>query len=398
MKRCVASGGHEARTETSSPCAALRRFVAAHWTHPSGSPKVPACRCVSGFRKHTVSLFRTVLQPAALITAALLSLAGPAQAQHAGYRTFTIAGDVPTTVALFYPTAVADRVVPMGPWQPVIAPGAPLSEAPLKGLILISHGTGGTELNHHNLATRLARDGYLAAAVRHAGDNWQDRSLISSGRYFIERPLQLSRVLDALLASPDWGARIPTERIGAVGHSAGGYSALALTGAQADAQRSARHCRTVQDDPGYCSLAKGGADSEAAGMHAAYAASAAAPGARPVSVPDRRIRAVVTLAPMAVVFTPESLASITVPVLVIMAEQDAVLNSKYHGGYVVANLPRAQASTAAGAGHFAFMAQPTFPLPSAAGDAAANPPGFDRAAFLPSLENRVAEFFADIWR
>ena len=91
--------------------------------------------------------FRTVLHAAALATAALMSLAGPAHAQHAGFRTLTIAGDMPTTVALFYPTAVADRGLTMGPWQPVGAPGAPPSDAKLKGLILISHGTGGTELN-----------------------------------------------------------------------------------------------------------------------------------------------------------------------------------------------------------------------------------------------------------
>jgi predicted dienelactone hydrolase len=345
-----------------------------------------------------MNLLRTVLQPALLVAAVLLTLTVPAHAQHAGYRTLTIAGDTPTTVALFYPTAVADRVVPMGPWLPVVAPGAPASDAQLKGLILISHGTGGTELNHHTLAARLAREGYLVAAVRHAGDNWQDRSLINSGRYFSERPNQISRVLDALLASPEWGARIPIEHIGAVGHSAGGYSVLALAGAQAEAHRSVQHCRTVQDDPGYCTLAKGAAGTEASSMQAAPAPSAAAPGARPVSVPDRRIRAVVALAPMAVVFTPESLASITVPVLVIVAEQDVVLNGKYHGGYVVANLPRAQASTAGGAGHFAFMAQPTFPLPSAAGDAAANPPGFDRAVYLQALGEQVAEFFANQWR
>jgi predicted dienelactone hydrolase len=333
-----------------------------------------------------------------LAAAALLSLAGPAHAQHAGYRTLTIAGETPATVALFYPTAVADRAVPMGPWLPVVAPGAPASEARLKGLILLSHGTGGTELNHHNLGTRLARDGYLVAAVRHAGDNWQDRSLLASGRYFSERPLQLSRVLDALLASPEWGPRIPADRIGAVGHSAGGYSVLALAGAEPDRQRSAQHCRTVQDDPGYCSLARGPAGAGATGLQAASAASAAAPDARPVSVPDRRIRAVVALAPMAVVFTAESLAAITVPVRVIVAEHDAVLSGKYHGGHVVASLPSVQASTVAGAGHFAFMAQPTFPLPSAAGDAAANPPGFDRVAFLPRLENEVAAFFAEQWR
>lgn len=341
---------------------------------------------------------RTVLQRAALVTATLLSLAEPAHAQYAGYRTFTIAGDTPTTVALFYPTAVADRSVPMGPWLPIVAPGAPASETELKGLILISHGTGGTELNHHNLGTRLAQDGYLVAAVRHAGDNWQDRSLVTSGRYFSERPLQLTRVLDALLASPEWGARIPAGRIGAVGHSAGGYGVLALAGAQADPNRSAQHCRMVQDDPGYCALSKGGSVADAPSAQSEPAASTAALQARLVSVPDRRIRAVVALAPMAMVFTPASLAAITVPVLVVMAEHDVVLAGKYHGGHVVANVPGARVSTVPGAGHFAFMAQPTFALPSAAGDAAANPPGFDRMAFLPKLESQVANFFAGQWR
>ncbi len=334
-----------------------------------------------------MTLVRTLLNRGALAAATAFALAGPAHAQHAGLRTLTVAGETPMTVALFYPTATPARSLPMGPWLPVVAPGAPVAEVPLKGLILLSHGTGGTELNHHNLATRLARDGYLVAAPRHPGDNWQDRSLISSGRYFSERPRQLSRVLDALLASPEWATRIPAGRIGAVGHSAGGYSVLALAGAQAEPLRAAQHCRTVQDDPGFCSLAKGPAGTQTTPSQP-----------EPVSVPDPRIRAVVALAPMAVVFTPESLAAIQVPVRVIVAERDDVLNGKYHGGHVVASLPSAQASTAAGAGHFAFMAQPTFALPSAAGDAAANPPGFDRVAYLPALENQVAAFFAELWR
>ncbi len=344
-----------------------------------------------------MNLIRTLLQPALLVAAMLLSLAGSAMAQHAGYRTLTIAGDTPLTVALFYPTATQDRAVPMGPWLPIVAPGAPATDARLKGLILLSHGTGGAELNHHTIGTQLARDGYLVAAVRHAGDNWQDRSLITSGRYFSERPRQLSRVLDALLASPEWGPRIPTGRIGAVGHSAGGYSVLALAGAQADPQRSAQHCRAVQDDPGYCSLATAPAAMEVPAAQAEPAASAAVQAPRTVAVADRRIRAVVALAPMAVVFTPESLAAITIPVRIIVAEHDAVLNGRYHGGYVAAKLPGVSASTRAGAGHFAFMAQPTFPLPSAAGDAAGNPPGFDREAYLPKLASDIAEFLAQQW-
>ncbi|WP_298213774.1 hypothetical protein [Acidovorax sp.] len=344
---------------------------------------------------------RFLFQPRPLIAAALLALAGHAAAQHAGYRTMVVPGAAPVTVALFYPTATAARTVSMGPWQPVVAPGAPAAAGPLKGLILISHGTGGTELGHHNLTTRLASDGYLVAALRHPGDYWEDRSMVTSGRYFGERPRQVSRVLDALLASQEWGARIPAERIGAVGHSAGGYTVLALAGAQAEPVRAFRHCRSVQDDPMFCSLGKLEAGSAALPPPAAptAAVSAAVPLDGPrVSVPDPRIRAIVAMAPVAVVLTPESLAAITVPTRVIMAERDVVLNGKYHGQHVAAHIPRAETSTVAGAGHFAFMAQSTWPLPSDAGDAAANPEGFDRVAYHATLENQVAEFFGRLWR
>ena len=113
---------------------------------------------------------------------------------------------------------------------------------------------------------------------------------------------------------------------------------------------------------------------------------------------DPRIRAVVALAPMAVVLTPQSLAAITVPVKVIMAERDVVLQGKYHGQHVAAHLPGVDASTVPGAGHFAFMAQAAWPLVSDAGDAAANPEGFDRVAYHATLENQVAEFLGRQWR
>lgn len=342
--------------------------------------------------------FHSLIRRGAFASVILLCLTDAATAQSAGLRTLTVPGDVPMTVALFYPSSAAARAIPMGPWQPMVAPGAPANQAPLKGLILISHGTGGTEFNHHNLATRLASDGYLVAAVRHPGDNWQDRSMVTSGRYFSERPRQISQVLDALLTSPEWGARIPADRIGAIGHSAGGYSVLALAGAQAEPQRAAQHCRTVTDDAGFCSLAKGSGATPAAGTQPTYAAESTAPTAAMVSATDRRIRAVVALAPMAVVLTQESLAAISVPVRVMMAEEDRVLNGRYHGARVAANVPKVQSTIVPGAGHFAFMAQSSIPLPSAAGDAASNPPGFDRMAFLPQLENQVAAFFAEQWR
>lgn len=342
------------------------------------------------------SAWRNARAPLLAAFMTLLAWATPASAQYAGLRTLVVPGAEPVTVALFYPTPAVARTQPMGPWRPVVTPGAPVATTPLKGLILISHGTGGHELGHHNLATRLAADGYLVAALRHPGDNWEDRSMITSGRYFSERPRQASRVLDALLASPEWGPRIPAGRIGAVGHSAGGYTVLALAGAQAEPARAAQHCRSVSDDPGFCSLGKLPSRAQSVQAAPAAAASAQVPAAAQdgplVSVADPRIRAVVAMAPMSVVFTPDSLKVISVPVRVMVAERDAVLTSKYHGAYVAANLPSAQASTVPGAGHFAFMAQSVWPLASEAGDAAANPEGFDRLAYHATLENEVAEF------
>ncbi|WP_238544065.1 hypothetical protein [Acidovorax sp. KKS102] len=344
------------------------------------------------------SAWRTARAPLLTAFVALLAWATPASAQYAGLRTLVVPGVEPVTVALFYPTPVVARTLTMGPWRPVVTPGAPVAAVPLKGLILISHGTGGHELGHHNLATRLAADGYLVAALRHPGDNWEDRSMITSGRYFSERPRQVSRVLDSLLASPEWGPRIPAGRIGAVGHSAGGYTVLALAGAQAEPARAAEHCRNVSDDPGFCSLGKlpSRPQSGQAAPAVAAAVTAQGPAAEQdgplVSVADPRIRAVVAMAPMAVVFTPGSLKAISVPVRLMVAERDAVLAGKYHGAYVAANLPAAQASTVPGAGHFAFMAQSVWPLASEAGDAAANPESFDRVAYHATLENEVAEF------
>lgn len=344
------------------------------------------------------SAWRLARAPLLAAFVALLAWAAPASAQYAGLRTLVVPGAEPVTVALYYPTPTVARTQPMGPWRPMVTPGAPVAAAPLKGLVLLSHGTGGHELGHHNLATRLAADGYLVAAPRHPGDNWEDRSMITSGRYFSERPRQVSRVLDALLAHPEWGPRIPAGRIGAVGHSAGGYTVLALAGAQAEPARAVQHCRSVSDDPGFCSLGK---LTPAQGASSTVARAASADGSQDgplVSVADPRIRAVVALAPMAVVLTPQSLAAITVPVKVVMAERDVVLQGKYHGRHVAAHLPGVDASTVPGAGHFAFMAQSAWPLPSDAGDAAANPEGFDRVAYHATLENQVAEFLGRQWR
>jgi predicted dienelactone hydrolase len=323
-----------------------------------------------------------------LLFAGMLLGSLSANALQAGIRQMTVPGADPIPVALFYPTSAPAQTMKLGGiWQLNVAMGGPIAPD-LKGLIVLSHGTGGAELGHHQLATRLAQEGYLVAALRHPHDDWQDRSLVTSGRYFTERPAQVSRVLDAVLADPVWAAKLPAGRIGALGHSAGGFTVLALAGAQSRPAVTVEHCRAVRDDVGFCGLAQGNPGQANGSLVAAGEAAAITPSAR-----DDRIRAVVAMSPMAVVLTPESLAQVKVPVRIYVAQQDQVLNHNYHGRFAAKHIPGAELVNAAGAGHFAFMSKPMMNVATDAGDPSADPAGFDRAAYLGKLEQELVDYF-----
>ena len=240
---------------------------------------------------------------------------------------------------------------------------------------------------------------HLVAALRHPGDNWQDSSLLRAGpvHYFSERPQHVSRVIDALLRDPDWGPRIGKDargpRIGALGHSAGAYTVLALAGAQPEIQRIVAHCMGHRvEDPIFCGV--GGRPPPPAPY------SLAAP-ARPISgLADTRVRAVAALAPLGVVFSAQSLAQMRVPAAVYEAEQDRYLVSRFHAQWIAKNLPGVEHQRVANASHFAFMDTPTRPIPTEDGDIGTDPPGFDRQAFLSRLRSELITFsrrhFADL--
>jgi predicted dienelactone hydrolase len=334
----------------------------------------------------------------------LFALALPVAAQplQAGWRQITVPGGAreaqPTVVALYYPTTGTARAVPMGPFTVTAAIGAPPT-ATVKGLIMLSHGTGGTELGHSSLAQALAQSGYLVAALRHPGDNWQDTSLRDgpqAARYLTQRPQQVSQVIDALLQDPLWKDRIASDsrgpRVGAVGHSAGGYTVLALAGGEPELNRMRSHCISQREaDPIFCSVGDRRAQPSVA---SADTATAAAP------LIDTRVRAVVALAPLGVPFSAASLARVTVPTLIYEAEQDRYLVPRFHSGWIAQNLPPAPQTRRVNvplAWHFVFMDTPGMPLPSPDGDVAADPPGFNRAAFLEQLGRALPAFFDQVW-
>lgn len=326
---------------------------------------------------------------AAVLLAASLLPALPAAAQVGLQRTQAVGGDagVPAGV-IWYPSPAPATPQRFGPFEVAVAPGAPVTPGVLP-LVLISHGTGGHELGHAWLARQLAAEGFLVLSIRHPGDHFQDRSGVTRPDYLAERPRQLSRALDALLADPQWGPRVDTRRIAAVGHSAGGHTVLALAGAQPDRVRLVNHCSPagagLQADAAMCRLGGFSLDKPAPVL---AAGAAALP-----SVTDARIRAVVAMSPLGQGLDLDTLAArVEVPVMIQASRRDEVLAYAFHGGALCAALPRAQCVTGDSAGHFAFFQAATGPMGAPGLDPAWDPSGFDRAAWQADAGPRIGAF------
>lgn len=323
---------------------------------------------------------------------------------------------------IFYPTNAAASSMRLGPFEVVAKPGA----APTPGrhpLVVISHGTGGNELAHAWLAQALAADGYVVLALRHPGDNYQDRSAVARSDYFSQRPRQVTQVLDAVLADTRWRALIDTRRIAAIGHSAGGHTVLALAGGRPDRARVLQHCAPLgagwREDAAMCRLGDPSvnvsvpvpatdAPARAAPVAPAVASAptpalAATAPTQPMSPPtasalpdvtDARIRAVLAFAPLGIALQPASLAAITLPVALEWSEADEVLAYKHHGQALCAAMPKASCEQHALAGHYAAFHPGTGRLGVPGLDPSEDPQGFDRRAWQALALQRVRAFLA----
>ena len=150
--------------------------------------------------------------------------------QYGVARARVVVPGLPRPVELYLPQVRAGRRVP--------AAGFPV--------VVVSHGLGGTTGSYTYLAEYLASGGIAVAALEHAGSNDQQLYALLAGRSdavvqdeeFLRRPRDVSRTLDILtqLQTPNTPlpARLDLSRVGIVGQSFGGYTALALAGATFD--------------------------------------------------------------------------------------------------------------------------------------------------------------------
>lgn len=107
--------------------------------------------------------------------------------------------------------------------------------------LIISHGLASDRSRFESLARHLASYGFAVAIPQHTGSDFQQFQDLLIGkvsdmfdpREFIDRPLDISQVLDYLeaLNPGDLTNRLNLENVGVIGHSLGGYTALVLGGA-----------------------------------------------------------------------------------------------------------------------------------------------------------------------
>ncbi len=318
---------------------------------------------------------------------------GPTHADDVGFMRLTIADPMGGNmlVSVWYPTLEPGSRITVGPFSFNAARDAePLVRQ--QGLVVISHGTEGSDLGHRNIAIALARRGLIAAAPLHPRDNFNDNSGVGHRVVMEGRPRQLSAVIDALVEHKDWRGRVDPSRIGAFGFSLGGYTVLSALGALPDMMRIAEHCEGPTTDP-FCDAV--GLRGASLRQHVQHEFSSPMTG-----LADNRLCAALIADPVAVPFSNEALAGIaTRHIQVWRPEHQNVLLAEAHASRVVEQLNKRSFAEVTvdnlveGAQHYSFLAP--FPqelelvLPLFLTQ---DPEGFDRASFQERFADEVASF------
>lgn len=112
-------------------------------------------------------------------------------------------GPGPIRCHVLYPTDAQASPHRFGHYRPLLAMQAPPPQDVLPQ-VLISHGNGGTPWTHRDLAIDLARHGHLVILPEHSGNCVGDNRLAGTLDNLVNRPRQLSRVLDAVRAIRHW--------------------------------------------------------------------------------------------------------------------------------------------------------------------------------------------------
>jgi predicted dienelactone hydrolase len=299
-------------------------------------------------------------------------------AEGVGIARLTTTGEYRVPVAVWYPSPAPTTDWDAGPYRLHATRDAPVA-AGRHALILLSHGSGGSELGHADLAEALARAGYIVAAPRHLGDSYDAPQGRGSDVQLTGRPWQAVATLDAVLADARFSPAIDDRRIGMAGFSAGGYTTLVMAGAHPDLSLQVAHCRAHPDDAELCA---GGLQTTLGVTRPGWALPH-----------DARVRAAVAMAPLSVMFDARGLVDVTVPLRIYKAADDQLLQNRFNTDPLLRALPRPAEQVEVPGNHFVFLAPCSDALRAVAAVLCTDPPGVDRAAVHARLNAEIVAFF-----
>ena len=273
---------------------------------------------------------------------------------------------------LLYPTDATPRAHRVGPYELALASdAAPARPAAPLGLVLISHGAGGSPWVYRGHAAHLVGAGFAVAMLEHPGNSRSDNRLADTVANLENRPRHLRLVADAAFADPALGAQLAPGWVAVVGHSIGGYTALA---------------------------AAGGRPQTLPPLVDGQITRAAAATWRPTPIEttrEPRLAAAVLLAPAIGWFLAEgALAEVAIPLLVRTGEHDAICATRTIRAALrsVPDPARVDLVEVPGAGHFSFSTPFPAELTRPGFAPAHDPPGFDRATYQAQLLPELAAF------
>lgn len=302
-------------------------------------------------------------------------------------------GDLAVTV--WYPADAGGKLATLGESAFFKGTDAML-EAPISPgkypLILLSHGAGlgGTPQSMSWIATPLAKQGYIVAAPTHPGNAGANRSAAETIKLWL-RPADISATLDAVEKQPLFENHLEAEKVGALGFSMGGSTALALASARIDPTLLASYCDTDALNPSLCGwVRQSGVDLHAMDMKLADRNNK-----------DKRVHFAMAIDPVPVdVFQASTFSEVSIPVEIVNLGRPENIPRTALASEIAKAIPEGKYSTIEDASHYSMFGECK---PNAAEIAEAEQigdpicsdgGGQSRLEFHEQLINAVTEVFA----
>ena len=191
-------------------------------------------------------------------------------------------------------------------------------------LIVISHGVASNRKTFSYLGEHLASHGFAVAIAEHDDISLNKFDNFLSGKEafpepnnLIDRPLDIKAILDRLEAesqnNPLLKNKINLEQIGIIGHSFGGYTALALAGGKLIVGKNSAKCQTDNFQNVLLDL------SSLANCTFNQISEVDR------SLKDPRIKAAIAVNPMGRIFGEEGMKFIDIPIAIVSGTNDLIM-------------------------------------------------------------------------